>query len=152
MNTIDRTGTGIALLRISLGVMFVAHSLILKYAVYTLAGTAGYFESIGLPGVLAYVVFWMELIGGVLLILGVASRWVALALLPILLGALWAHAGFGWVFSNQNGGWEYPLYLSILAVAQILLGDGAFALGRRPARVVPLPAALHPRQSGGFSV
>lgn len=130
MNAFDRTGIGIALLRVSLGVMFVAHSLILKYFVFSLPGTAGFFESIGLPGFLAYVVFWMELVGGLLLILGIASRWVALALLPILAGALWAHAGYGWVFSNQNGGWEYPLYLSVLAVAQFLLGDGAFALGR----------------------
>lgn len=131
MNTLNRTGIGIALLRVSLGIMFVAHSLILKYFVYTLDGTAGYFASIGLPALLAYVVFWMELIGGVLLILGIASRWVALGLLPILIGALWTHAGFGWVFSNENGGWEYPLYLSVLAIVQFLLGDGAFALGRK---------------------
>ena len=111
--------------------MFLAHSVVLKYFVYTLEGTAGYFDSIGLPSIFAYVVFWMELIGGAMLILGVASRWVALALLPILLGALWAHAGFGWVFSNENGGWEYPLYLSVLAVVQFLLGDGAFALSRK---------------------
>ncbi|MDX1556454.1 MAG: DoxX family protein [Xanthomonadales bacterium] len=124
------TPYAVAFLRISLGIMFVAHSVILKYFVYTLAGTAGYFESIGLPGFLAYVVFWMEFIGGLLLILGIGSRWVSLALLPILVGAFWAHAGFGWVFSNENGGWEYPLYLCILAVVQIMLGDGALSLGR----------------------
>ncbi len=129
--SIDLTGLATSILRLSLGIMFVAHSVILKYFVYTLDGTAGYFESIGLPAILAYVVFWMEFIGGVLLILGVASRWVALALLPILVGALWAHAGFGWVFSNENGGWEYPLYLTVLAIVQFLLGDGAFALGRK---------------------
>lgn len=120
----------IALLRISLGVMLLAHSVILKYGIYTLAGTAGYFSSLGLPGFLAYVVFWMEAIGGVMLIVGFQSRWVAAAMLPILLGALWAHVGNGWVFSNESGGWEYPLYLIVLAVAQILLGDGAFALRR----------------------
>lgn len=120
-----------ALLRISLGLMFIAHSVILKHQVYTLAGTAGYFQSIGLPGALAYLVFWMEAVGGLLLVLGIGSRYVAAALLPILIGAVWAHAGNGWVFSNENGGWEYPLYLIVVSIAQILLGDGAFALAKR---------------------
>jgi putative oxidoreductase len=120
----------IALLRISLGVMFIAHSVLLKGVVYGLGGTAGYFESIGLPAGLAYVVFSMEAVGGVLLLLGVATRWTSLALLPILVGAVWAHAGNGWVFSNANGGWEYPLYLVVLCSAQALLGSGAFALRR----------------------
>lgn len=129
--TEQRAALAIALLRISLGVMFLAHSVVLKLLTFTLAGTAGYFESIGLPGALAYVVFWMEAIGGVLLVLGIGTRWVAAALVPVLLGALWVHTGNGWVFSATNGGWEYPLYLIALAVAQILLGDGAFALQAR---------------------
>jgi putative oxidoreductase len=89
---------GIALLRVSLGVMSLTHSVLLKYFVFTLPGTAQFFQSIGLPGPLAYVVFWMEAIGGVLLVLGVGTRWVSLALVPILLGATWAHLGNGWVF------------------------------------------------------
>jgi putative oxidoreductase len=121
---------GIALLRISLGVMFIAHSVVLKYFSFTLAGTAGYFESLGLPGFLAYVVFGMEAVGGALLVLGVRTREVAAALIPVLVGALWVHAGNGWVFSNAGGGWEYPLYLVVLSAAQVLLGEGAFALSR----------------------
>lgn len=73
------------------------------------------------------------------MILGVGTRVVSAAIIPVLLGATWAHAGNGWVFSNPNGGWEYPLYLSVLAVAQVLLGAGAFALSdnqRRPARAM----------------
>jgi len=134
---------GITLLLVSLGLMFIAHSVLLKYFMYTLPGTARFFESIGLPGPLAYVVFWMEAIGGILLVLGIGTRCVSLALVPILLGAAWTHAGNGWVFSNANGGWEYPLYLTVLASAQALLGEGVFALrvsrfGRFSAR----PAAL----------
>ena len=120
-----------ALLRISLGVMFLAHSVVLKHFTFTLAGTAAFFESLGLPGVLAYVVFWAEAIGGALLVLGIGTRWVAAALIPVLVGALWTHAGNGWVFSGANGGWEYPLYLIVLSVAQFLLGDGAFAIGAK---------------------
>lgn len=131
MNHETRVAYATALLRISLGVMFIAHSVILKYQVYTLAGTAQYFESIGLPAVFAYLVFWAELIGGLLLVLGFATRWVTAALIPVLIGALWAHSGFGWVFSAENGGWEYPLYLIVVSVAQILLGDGALSIGER---------------------
>ena len=134
MNATRSTDYGIALLRISLGVMFIAHSVLLKYFTFSLAGTAGYFESIGLPGLLAYVVFGMEAVGGILLVLGVRTREVSAALIPILAGALWAHSGNGWVFSNAHGGWEYPLYLVVLTGAQVLLGEGAFALSRRTAR------------------
>jgi putative oxidoreductase len=126
---------GVLLLRVSLGLMFIAHSLVLKWLTFTLAGTAQYFESLGLPAALAYATFFAELIGGVLLVLGVQSRWVALALLPVLAGAFWVHAGNGWVFSGTGGGWEYPLYLIVLSVAQALLGDGAHALS--PSRPLP---------------
>lgn len=124
------------LLRVSLGVMYIAHSVVLKWMTFGLTGTAHYFESLGLPAFLAYVTFFAEFAGGVLLILGVQSRWVALALLPVLVGAAWVHIGNGWVFSAQGGGWEYPLYLIVLSVAQALLGDGAHALS--PSRPFPL--------------
>ena len=124
-------------LRVSLGAMFVAHAL-LKYAVFSLPGTARFFESLGLPGPLAYLTFWAELLGGAALLLGVASRWVAAALVPILLGALWAHAGNGWLFTAPNGGWEYPAFLAAAACVQALLGDGKFAL----ANIVPARRVL----------
>ncbi|KCZ50109.1 MULTISPECIES: DoxX family protein [Alphaproteobacteria] len=120
--------TGAFLLRVALGIMFLAHSLLLKLFIFTLAGTAQFFVSIGLPGWLAYVIFATEAVAGVLLVLGVQTRWVALATVPILAGATWAHFGNGWMFGYENGGWEYPAYLTLLAVAQGLLGDGRFAL------------------------
>lgn len=116
---------GNALLRISLGLMFIAHGLILKYFTFTLAGTAQFFQSIGLPGPLAYVVFLAETIGGILLLINFRTRWVALALLPVLLGAGWVHAGNGWVFSNPNGGWEYPLFLIVISVVVALQAEPA---------------------------
>jgi putative oxidoreductase len=114
-------------LRVALGVMFIAHAL-LKYYVFTLPGTAKFFESLGLPGPLAYLTFFAELVGGALILAGVYSRWVSAALIPILIGATWAHAGNGWVFTATNGGWEYPAFLTIAAAVQALLGDGRFAL------------------------
>ena len=115
------------LLRLSLGTLFIAHAL-LKLFVFTLPGTAQFFQSLGLPGALGYATFAAELVGGVLLLLGVGSRWVALALVPILLGATWAHAGNGWVFSAPNGGWEYPAFWTATLFVQALLGNGAYAL------------------------
>ena len=111
---------GDTLLRVALGIMFIAHSVVLKYFTFTLAGTAQYFASIGLPAFLAYVVFAVEAIGGVLLVLGIATRWVALALIPVLLGAMWVHLGNGWVFSAPNGGWEYPLFLVVVSAVVAL--------------------------------
>jgi putative oxidoreductase len=125
------------LLRLSLGTMFVAHAL-LKLFVFTLPGTFQFFQSLGLPGMLGYVTFAAELGGGILLILGVGVRWVALALVPILLGATWAHVGNGWVFSAPNGGWEYPAFLTVAALVQALLGSGAYALNLGGARAAPV--------------
>jgi len=120
---------GVALLRVALGTMFLAHSVLLKLLTYGLAGTASFFVGVGLPGWLAYLTFYAEAIGGLMLVLGIASRYVALALSPFLLGAwLVVHLGNGWVFTATGGGWEYPAYLFVLCIAQALLGDGAFAL------------------------
>lgn len=122
-------------LRLALGVMFLAHGL-LKVVVFTVPGTVQFFESVGFPGVLAYVTIVAELGAGVLLIAGFATRWVALATVPLLLGAAWVHLPNGWVFSAQGGGWEYPVFLAVAAVVQFLLGDGAYALSGRQQ---PLP-------------
>ncbi|MBL8566583.1 MAG: DoxX family protein [Hyphomicrobiaceae bacterium] len=128
-----RTGIyGALLLRLALGAMFLSHGL-LKVLVFTPAGTAKFFESIGYPGALAYGVIGAEVIGGLMLILGIYARWVALALVPVLLGALQVHLGNGWLFSAPKGGWEYPAYLAVAALAQALLGDGAHALKASPA-------------------
>lgn len=114
-------------LRISLGLMFLAHGL-LKIMVFTMPGTAGFFESVGFPGWMAYAVVIAEVGGGALLILGIETRRVAIALIPILLGATYVHLGNGWVFSNANGGWEYPLFLTVATVVQALLGSGRYAV------------------------
>ncbi|TDQ84410.1 putative oxidoreductase [Dongia mobilis] len=128
MNAISKADLAALLLRVSLGIMFLAHGFILKYLTFTLAGTAQFFESIGLPAFLAYLTFAAETLGGIALILGFRTRLVALALLPVLLGATWVHIGNGWVFSAANGGWEYPIFLIVVSLAAALLGSGAYAL------------------------
>ena len=119
---------GAFILRITLGMVLIAHSVYLKAMVFTLPGTAQFFESIGLAGWMAYAVFAVEAIGGVALVLGAYTRLVSLALIPVLLGATWAHLGAGWLFTNTGGGYEYPLVLTVMAVVQLFLGAGRYAL------------------------
>ncbi|RVT92246.1 DoxX family protein [Rhodovarius crocodyli] len=123
------------LLRLSLGVMFIAHAW-LKIAVFTVPGFAGFMAQVGFPPILAWPVVLAELIGGVALVLGLYGRLVSVLMLPVLAGALLVHAGNGWVFNAPNGGWEYPAFLMVGALVQALAGDGALALRR-----TPVPAA-----------
>lgn len=120
-------------LRLALGALFIAHASV-KIFVFTPAGTAQFFGSLGVPPALAYLVILGEVVGGIALILGVLTRWAALALLHILLGAIvLVHGPAGFFFTNPHGGWEYPGFWAVTLVVQALLGDGAFAL--------PLPLA-----------
>jgi putative oxidoreductase len=126
----------VLVLRVTTGALFLFHGLV-KLFVFTPAGTAGYFESIGLPGALGYLTMLVEIAGGIALILGVKTRIVSAALVPVLLGAAYfghGASGFGW--SNPNGGYEYPLMWAIVQAALAALGDGAFALvpGSKDAR------------------
>lgn len=127
------------LLRIGLGTMFLAHGL-LKVLVFTLPGTVAFFEQVGFPGWTAYFVAFAEIGGGLLLLAGIAVRLVSLALVPILLGAVVVHFGSGWVFSNANGGWEYPAFLTLATVVQALLGPGKFAVRFAPRARQPVTA------------
>ena len=126
MNGNDLTPYATALLRVSLGTLALAHGL-LKVLVFTPAGTVGFFASLGLPAFLAYATIGIEVIGGLALIAGVFTRYVSLAMIPALLGAVVVHFNAGWVFSNEGGGWEFPALWAVALAVQALLGDGAFA-------------------------
>ena len=129
MHNAQNTAYAALILRLSLGTMLVAHGL-LKVLVFTVPGTVQFFSSVGFPGWMAYLVIAAEVGGGLLLLGGVMTRWVSLALLPVMLGALSVHWPNGWVFSAVNGGWEYPAFLAAALIVQALLGPGAFALSR----------------------
>lgn len=116
------------LLRLTTGALFVTHGLT-KLLVFTPAGTAGFFESLGLPGWLGLATMAFEIVGGAALILGVATRAVAALSVPVLLGAAFtAHWGNGFGWANQGGGWEYPVMWAAVMAVLALLGDGAYAL------------------------
>ena len=129
----ETTAWAALLLRVTLGGLFLAHAG-LKLFVFTPAGTAGFFASLGLPPTLAYLTILAEIAGGVALIAGLWTRWVALALLPVLLGAIaTVHAANGFWFTAAGGGWEYPAFWAVALVVQSLLGPGALAV-RLPSR------------------
>lgn len=114
-------------LRITLGSILLAHGL-LKLLIFTPSGTVAYFTSLGLPEIFAYTTILIEVCAGSLLIIGALTRISALISLPILIGASWVHIGNGWVFSNQGGGWEFPIVLVIISIIVALQGAGKFAL------------------------
>ena len=127
MTTQSNTDLAALALRLSSGVLFLAHGW-LKVSLFTIPGTVAFFESLGLPGFFAYLTILAELGGGLLLIAGIAVRLVSVPLIAILLGSVWAHAGFGWTFSNEGGGWEFPLFWAVVQGVIALLGAGAYAL------------------------
>ncbi|HJT14509.1 MAG TPA: DoxX family protein [Dongiaceae bacterium] len=133
---------GATLLRVALGAMWVSHAWF-KISAFGVAGFAGWLDSLGLPGLMAGPVIALELIGGLLILAGFHGRFVSIALLPVLAVATWVHVPNGMIFSNANGGWEYPVFLMIASVVHAVVGDGALAL--RPRSL--LFGAVRPAQS-----
>lgn len=119
-------------LRLTLGTVLIAHGL-LKLVVFTPAGTAAFFQKIGLPGPLAYLVIAAELAAGIAIVLGWRTRLAAIAVAPILFGSALPHLPNGWLFSAAGGGWEYSAFLGFTAIAVALLGEGRYAIGRTAA-------------------
>ena len=128
MNNLLNSDFSTFILRISLAIVLIAHSLYLKLIVFTLSGTAQFFASIGLPAALSYFTFAVESLAGVALLLGFKTRFFSALVIPVLIGATWAHSTNGWLFSNAGGGWEYPLLLTLMAIALIGLGHGKYAI------------------------
>ncbi|TDT99255.1 MULTISPECIES: DoxX family protein [Azorhizobium] len=120
------------LLRLALGILFLAHAG-LKIFVFTPAGTAAFFGSLGLPGWFAYVTICWEVLGAAALILGIFPRLVAILMIPVLAGAIaTVHGPAGFFFTNPKGGWEFLALWIAGLLALALIGDGAFALKSTP--------------------
>ncbi|GAB4217179.1 MAG: DoxX family protein [Roseiflexaceae bacterium] len=118
---------GITVLRIIVGIVFAAHGW--QKLGNGVEGTAGFFGSLGvpLPAVAAVVVIALELLGGIALILGLGTRYVApLLAFTMLVAMLLVHLPNG--FFAQQGGVEFVLTLFGASVALALTGSGAYAL------------------------
>lgn len=111
-------------LRLALGLMYLAHGAT-KLFVFTPAGTAKFFASLGVPGFVGYLAIVAELSGAALLLSGFLARWAAIALVPLLLGTIvLVHGANGWMFTNPGGGWEYSAFLIAASIALFFLGNG----------------------------
>jgi len=115
-------------LRVPLGAMYIAHAFY-KMFVLTWPGIFHLFTHIGLPIWMAPPTVAAEIVGGICLILGIRVRWVALLLMPTLIGAIaFVHGAHGWMFSNPGGGWEYLAVQLCVSAALVCLGNGALSL------------------------
>ncbi|TGN98723.1 MULTISPECIES: DoxX family protein [unclassified Burkholderia] len=136
MNHHRTTPVAAFLLRVTLGALFLAHAS-LKIFVFTLPGTAEFFQSIGLPGFTAYLITLLEVVGGLALIAGFYGWLFALPLALDLLGAVvTVHGKNGWLFTNKGGGWEYLALWIVALVVQFLIGDGAWSLKSAPSKQI----------------
>ncbi|RID85096.1 DoxX family protein [Peribacillus asahii] len=126
---------GSLVLRVVLGVSFLIHGLI-KFN-DGIANTAGWFDSIGIPGFMAYVVALIEVVGGIAMILGIGTRIVAALFAVVMLGAIFTvKLSVGFAGNGQMAGYE--LDLAFLAMSVYLLLNGSDKLS--------LQAVLKPNQ------
>ena len=117
---------GALVLRVVLGITFFIHGLAKFQG--GIENTVGWFASIGLPGVLAYAVASIELVGGILLIIGLGSRVVSAILAVLMIGAtLKVKLAVGFLGNGQMAGYELDLALLAMAVFIVINGSKMFA-------------------------
>lgn len=123
----DRRALGLTVLRVVIGVIFLAHGA-QKFFEYGIPGTTGAFTQMGVPiaNIAAPLVATVELVGGLALLLGVCSRPVAALLAIDMFAALFlVHLPAGFFLPN---GYEFVLVLAAAAIALTLTGPGSFAV------------------------
>lgn len=128
---------GVTILRIVVGLVFVMHAYLPLFR-FTPAGMAASMGSLGVPApaLMAWIVIVVHGLGGIMLIVGLWTRWAAVANAVIILGALLkVHLTQGFFLKVMAGGkfvggFEFPLLLLAATVALILTGGGALAATR----------------------
>lgn len=120
-------------LRISVGVLFIVHSLG-KFD----TGAGGFFSSVGLPSEMAPLIGLLELIGGILLIAGILTR-IASSLLAIEMLIVMVYLKKLQSFSGKSG-LELELIIFVILLTIIVLGPGRISLSHA---VKKLPRFLH---------
>ncbi|MDQ0253430.1 putative membrane protein YphA (DoxX/SURF4 family) [Evansella vedderi] len=118
---------GITIVRVIVGLIFFAHGM--DKVVRGLGNTMDYFASLGIPGFLAIAVAFIELVGGLALILGLGTRLVATMLIPVMLGAIYfVHWPEGLMRSAAGAGYELNLILLGACLHLALSGSNYFAV------------------------
>ncbi len=115
------------IMRVVLGILFLAHG-ISKFQM-GMDGVAGWFQSVGIPGFLAYVVSPIELVGGILLIIGLFTRYVSILLIIVLLGAVFTvKLSAGLMGNGQMAGYELDLSFMLVALYLAVSNNTGFSL------------------------
>ncbi|MGY3716212.1 DoxX family protein [Sutcliffiella cohnii] len=118
----NQQGISALLLRVVLGIIFTAHGTVKFQG--GINNIVGWFDSIGLPGFLAYIVAGLELVGGIALILGIGTRIVAGLLALLLVGAIFkVQLAVGFI-----GGYAYDLALLSIAVYLVINGSKFYSV------------------------
>ncbi|MBI3360002.1 MAG: DoxX family protein [Chloroflexi bacterium] len=128
---------GLLILRVAVGVIFIYHGYPkMPFPGSPMGGPKGFGGFLGqmgipLPGLMAWVVALVEFIGGFLLIVGFATRLIALLLAILMVVAIWkAKIGtmkVGFV-AQQATGWEFDFALLGASLALFFVGPGTLAL------------------------
>jgi len=127
---------GLLVLRVSLGIVFIAHGYLkvftfgLKHAMEVFeAHTVWHINMI--PGWVALPSAAIEWVGGILLILGVKTRLITPFLAAVAFGAGAVHFENGWNYTSKpDGGWEYGIFLCLCCIVVFLVGPGKYTLAR----------------------
>lgn len=115
------------LVRIGLGIIFIAHGM--AKLDMGLANVAGFFSSLGLPGFLAYIVTYLEILGGIALIIGLGTRYVSIAFILLMAGAIFkVKLANGLLGSETGAGYELDLALLLLSLYLAVEGAGKLSV------------------------
>lgn len=123
---------GATLLRLILGAVYLMHAY-LALVVFGFAGMVAYQAKNGVhfPEIATAYLILAHGLGGLCLVLGLFTRWAALANVPAMLGALWfVHLKNGFWAHSSPSGYEYVLVLLVVSLAVAMIGGGALALRR----------------------
>ncbi|WP_203364082.1 DoxX family protein [Bacillus sp. REN10] len=120
---------GALILRVILGLTFFVHGLAKFQG--GIENIAGWFDSIGIPSFMAYIVAAIELVGGVAMILGLGTRIIAGLFVIVMIGAISKvklEAGF--MGNGEMAGYEFDLALLAMSVYLVIAGSSLYSLGQ----------------------
>ncbi len=124
---LTKTEIGSLVVRIFLGLSFFIHG-VTKFQ-NGIGNTAGWFESLGMPGFGAYIVAIIELVGGLLLVVGFGTRYIAALFILIMLGAIVkVKLAAGFMGNGQGAGYELDLAFAVMAVFLVLNSNTTLSL------------------------
>ncbi|MDR4888326.1 DoxX family protein [Fredinandcohnia sp. QZ13] len=126
---VQKNEIGALILRITLGILFLIHGIVKFQG--GIENTVGWFESINIPGFMAYVVALLEVIGGIALIIGFATRLVSILFALLMVGAtITAKLPVGLLGNGQMAGYELDLAFLAISVYLAINGSKLLSISR----------------------